>query len=83
MLCYKNGSLARERVRDAAAGGSWSTFSRLLEDSSPGNDGCVGFYHYLPEITPAVSVAAVRRFTADGASVPEFDSPAVRVSWRH
>lgn len=29
MLCYKNGSLPREHVRDKYAGGSWETFDKV------------------------------------------------------
>jgi len=36
MLCYKNGSLTRERVRDAVAGGSWDAFNALLAQGAPG-----------------------------------------------
>lgn len=30
LLCFKNGSLTRERVRNAAAGGSWGAFNAAL-----------------------------------------------------
>jgi xylulokinase len=53
MLCYKNGALAREQVRDAHAGGDWTRFNELVEASSPGNDGQIGLYFPLPEIIPA------------------------------
>ncbi|KIP03416.1 hypothetical protein PHLGIDRAFT_130158 [Phlebiopsis gigantea 11061_1 CR5-6] len=52
MLCYKNGALAREQVRDRHAAGSWQTFNALVEDTAPGNDGLLGFYFPLPEIIP-------------------------------
>jgi xylulokinase len=52
MLCYKNGALAREQVRDAHAGSSWDTFNSLVAQSPPGNDGRWGFYFPLPEIIP-------------------------------
>jgi xylulokinase len=49
MLCFKNGSLARERVRDEYCNGDWSVFNSLLiKDSS----GCMGAFHYEPEIQP-------------------------------
>jgi xylulokinase len=66
MLCYKNGSLTRERVRDAVAGGAWDKFNALLATgSAPGNAGHIGFYIDAPEITPALK-AGVRRFAPDG-----------------
>ncbi|KAJ0407990.1 hypothetical protein P43SY_000194 [Pythium insidiosum] len=55
MVCFKNGSLARENVRDQYAGGSWEVFESLLADSKPGNDGVVGFYFPEPEITPTTA----------------------------
>jgi len=78
MLCYKNGSLTRERVRDAAAGGSWDAFNASLTKSAPGNGGSLGFYFDQPEITPTVLVAGVRRFSPSGARVTSFE-PATEI----
>lgn len=52
MLCYKNGALAREQVRDRYADGSWQRFNELVEATPAGNDGLLGFYFPLPEIIP-------------------------------
>lgn len=52
MLCYKNGGLAREQVRDAHADGSWATFNALVEATPPGNLTYSGFYFPLVEIIP-------------------------------
>lgn len=52
MLCYKNGALAREQVRDKYADGDWDRFNQLLEDAPPGNNGYMGLYFPLPEIIP-------------------------------
>ncbi|PCH36227.1 D-xylulose kinase [Wolfiporia cocos MD-104 SS10] len=52
MLCYKNGALARDQVRDRYAGGQWTQFSRFVEQTPAGNDGYMGFYFPLPEIIP-------------------------------
>lgn len=52
MLCYKNGALARNQVRDAHAQSSWDAFNELVQGSAPGNDGLLGFYFPLPEIIP-------------------------------
>ena len=52
MLCYKNGGLAREQVRDAYANGHWTQFNALVEQTPVGNDGYMGFYFPLPEIIP-------------------------------
>ena len=52
MLCYKNGSLAREKVRDLYAQSSWDKYNELVERSPPGNNDTLGFYFPLPEIIP-------------------------------
>ncbi|KAF5383796.1 hypothetical protein D9615_003543 [Tricholomella constricta] len=52
MLCYKNGALAREQVRDRYADHNWARFNELVEASPPGNNGNFGLYFPLPEIIP-------------------------------
>jgi len=52
LLCYKNGSLTRERVRDACADGSWDIFNELLDSTTRGNFGNIGLYFDHPEIVP-------------------------------
>lgn len=76
MLCYKNGSLAREVVRDRVASGSWDTFDSLIASTPAGNNGNIGFFIDQPEIIPDIPVAGVRRFDSSGSAVASFD-PAV------
>jgi xylulokinase len=52
LVCYKNGSLTREDVRDRVAGASWPKFDQLLKASPAGNDGNLGFFFKETEITP-------------------------------
>ncbi|TBU37301.1 D-xylulose kinase [Dichomitus squalens] len=52
MLCYKNGALAREQVRDRYADGDWTRFNALVEARPAGNAGVMGLYFPLPEIIP-------------------------------
>ena len=52
MLCYKNGALAREQVRNKYANSDWDKFNELIDNTPAGNNGCVGFYFLLPEIIP-------------------------------
>jgi xylulokinase len=52
MLCYKNGALAREQVRDKYAKGNWDQFNQLVNNTPAGNNGHLGFYFPLPEIIP-------------------------------
>src|SRR5256886_13664849 len=64
LVCFKNGSLARERVRDAY-GLEWHGFSRLLRDTPPGNRGAIMLPWFEPEVTPPVLEAGVRRYGLD------------------
>jgi len=58
---FKNGSLARERVRDAF-GLTWAEFSATLGTTPPGNRGRIVLPWYEPEITPSVPQAGVHRY---------------------
>ncbi|EKM81688.1 hypothetical protein AGABI1DRAFT_118780 [Agaricus bisporus var. burnettii JB137-S8] len=52
MLCYKNGALAREQVRDKYAQADWDRFNEHVNSTPAGNNGYLGFYFPLPEIIP-------------------------------
>jgi xylulokinase len=58
---FKNGSLARERVRDAFSL-TWREFSRALAATPPGNQGRILLPWFEPEITPDVPKPGVHRF---------------------
>lgn len=67
LICFKNGSLARERVKEECRV-DWEGFSRAVSElTRPGNDGNMALSYYVPEITPRVLQAGVRRRGA-----PEF-----------
>jgi xylulokinase len=57
---FSNGSLARERMRDAF-GLSWDGFSRALESTPPGNNGGLLLPWFEREITPPVRTPGVHR----------------------
>src|SRR6266540_3366899 len=61
LICFKNGSLAREKVRDRLGAG-WPGFNRALESAPPGNRGRVMLPWFDPEITPAVLHPEVRLY---------------------
>ena len=65
---FRNGSLARERVRDEH-GLTWERFSRVLGMTSPGNSGRSMLPWFEPEITPRVSTPGVRRFHLDAGDI--------------
>uniref|UniRef100_H2YXB8 Xylulose kinase n=1 Tax=Ciona savignyi TaxID=51511 RepID=H2YXB8_CIOSA len=76
LLCFKNGSLTRERFRDEYSSGSWAKFSEQLQSSVAGINGKLGIYFDVMEITPAVQ--GQYRFDANDKMVASF-SPAEEV----
>ncbi|XP_065839461.1 xylulose kinase-like [Oscarella lobularis] len=71
LLCFKNGSLARERVRANVGIQTWEEFSALLQSTSPGNGGNIGIYFFDTEITPFA--IGEHRFDASGKKVDVFE----------
>ena len=82
MLCYKNGGLAREKVRDVLPApqgdDKWATFNKQVLETPPldikseGDKAKLGLYFYLPEIVPNIK-AGTWRYTcnADGSGLEE------------
>ncbi|XP_041421136.1 xylulokinase homolog (H. influenzae) isoform X1 [Xenopus laevis] len=70
LLCFKNGSLMREKIRDDCSSGSWEVFSQVLTSTHPGNNGNIGFYFDAMEITP--QAIGVHRFNSDSQKFSEF-----------
>ncbi|KAF0915606.1 hypothetical protein E2562_037461 [Oryza meyeriana var. granulata] len=86
MLCYKNGSLTREDVRNHYAEGSWDVFNKHLEKTAPLNGGKLGYYYKEPEILPPLPVGFHRYVVNSSASgsldemvehqINQFDPPS-------
>lgn len=53
LICFSNGSLAREQVAKLL-NGDWKLFESALSDSQPGNGGQRMLPYFFPEITPRV-----------------------------
>jgi len=71
LICFANGSLAREAVAERTKL-DWPAFERaILADTKPGNDGNLMLPYFVPEITPRIAKPEVRLF-----GTPEF------VAWR-
>ncbi|XP_049997682.1 xylulose kinase isoform X2 [Alexandromys fortis] len=70
LLCFKNGSLMREKIRDESASGSWNKFSKALQSTEMGNKGNLGFYFDVMEITPGIM--GRHRFNAENIEVSAF-----------
>ncbi len=64
LICFKNGSLAREKVRDDH-GVDWRGFDAAFAETPPGNNGTLLLPYFIPEITPLVLRAGVRLRKAD------------------
>ena len=63
---FRNGSLARERVRDEFSL-TWDGFSAALRATPPGNDGAMMLPWFEPEITPGVPHPSPMRAALDAA----------------
>lgn len=64
LICFRNGSLARERVRQSY-GLDWDGFNAALRGTPPGNDGRLMLPWFEPEIVPRVARAGVARRRLD------------------
>lgn len=68
LICFQNGSLAREKVKDQHHY-DWNKFSQALRDTPPGNRGRILLPYFDPEIVPNVPQPLVARYgleTEDG-----------------
>lgn len=80
MLCYVNGALARESIRDTLpspeGSDSWALFNEtaantpVLSKKSPSDPAKLGIYFPLPEIVPNVR-KGIWRFNYDGKTLTE------------
>ncbi len=64
LICYKNGSLAREKIKDKFHL-NWEQFSQILKNSPPGNNGKLMLPYFFPEIVPQVLQPKVYCFGFD------------------
>lgn len=64
LTCFKNGSLAREAVRDMFDM-TWDAFSCSLRNTVSGNNGNMMLGYFVPEITPLVLVPGAQLFGDD------------------
>ena len=63
LICFKNGSLAREAVKDSF-GLDWAGFSEALQSTTPGSGGLM-LPWFEPEIVPHVLTPGVHRQNLD------------------
>ncbi|XP_017774210.1 PREDICTED: xylulose kinase [Nicrophorus vespilloides] len=77
LLCFKNGSLTREKIRDDCTEGSWDIFNQLLDSTPRGNFGNLGFYFHTHEIIPFT--CGEYRFNKANEKIVKFTSLEVEV----
>lgn len=70
LLCFKNGSLTRESIRNSCSNGSWEQFNKALSSTPPGNHGNIGIYFEVKEITPFAD--GIHRFSENNDKVESF-----------
>jgi xylulokinase len=65
LICFKNGSLAREKIREHYKIADWKKFGELVAQTPPGNDGSVLLPWFEAEIVPRVNKPGIHRFELD------------------
>jgi xylulokinase len=65
LICFKNGSLAREKIRELYKIPDWKKFGELVAQTPPGNHGGILLPWFEAEIVPRVNQPGVHRFDLD------------------
>ena len=65
LICFKNGSLAREKVRDVYGIKNWQDFGKAVNSTPPGNNGGILLPWFEAEIVPRVNKPGIHRFDLD------------------
>jgi xylulokinase len=65
LICFKNGSLAREKIRDAYGIKDWKKFGAALTATKPGGNGGILLPWFDAEIVPRVNKPGIHRFDLD------------------
>jgi xylulokinase len=65
LICFKNGSLAREKVRELYGIQDWDAFGEMLATTKPGNNGAILLPWFEAEIVPRVHQPGIHRFDLD------------------
>jgi xylulokinase len=69
LICFKNGSLAREKVRELYGIKDWKAFGKLVAATKPGNNGGILLPWFESEIVPRVNKPGIHRFDLDEKDV--------------
>jgi xylulokinase len=65
LICFKNGSLAREKIRELYKIPDWKKFGELVAQTPPGNNGGILLPRFEAEIVPRVNKPGIHRFDLD------------------
>ena len=65
LICFKNGSLAREKIRELYQLSDWKKFGQLVKQTPPGNHGGILLPWFEAEIVPRVNKPGIHRFDLD------------------
>lgn len=65
LICFKNGSLAREKIRELYGIKNWDAFGKIIAQTKPGNDGGILLPWFEAEIVPRVNQPGIHRFDLD------------------
>ena len=65
LICFKNGSLAREKIREHYKISDWKKFGELVASTPVGNNDGIILPWFETEIVPRSNKAGVRRFNLD------------------
>ena len=82
LICFKNGSLAREKIRELYKIADWKKFGELVASTPPGNHGAIMLPWFEAEIVPRVHKPGIRRFDLDEKNAAAncraiFEAPAL------
>jgi xylulokinase len=65
LICFKNGSLAREKIRERYNISDWKKFSELVASTPAGNNGGILLPWFDAEIVPRANKPGIHRFDLD------------------
>jgi xylulokinase len=69
LICFKNGSLAREKIREHYHISDWKKFGELVAATPPGNNGGLLLPWFEVEIVPRVNQPGIHRIDLDAKDV--------------
>lgn len=69
LICFKNGSLAREKIRALYGIADWKQFGGLVAQTPPGNHDGILLPWFEAEIVPRVNQPGIHRFDLDAKNI--------------